>query len=88
MTLLLWRAPRDHRGASRDSSRDGSDDHGNRRIMVRTRNAAEQAARNLFMGADDSRGQDKGRVNQLRFAQLAETGASTVVCSRARIAQS
>src|ERR1700730_997765 len=32
----------------------------------------------LFI-ADDSRGQDKGRVNQLRFAQLAETGASTVV---------
>src|ERR1700730_4338508 len=28
----------------------------------------------LFI-ADDSRGQDKGRVNQLRFAQLAETGA-------------
>ena len=32
----------------------------------------------LFI-ADDSRGQDKGRVNQLRFAQLAETKASTVV---------
>jgi Fe-S oxidoreductase len=32
----------------------------------------------LFI-ADDSRGQDKGRVNQLRFAQLAETMVSTVV---------
>jgi Fe-S oxidoreductase len=32
----------------------------------------------LFI-ADDTRGQDKGRVNQLRFAQLAETKASTVV---------
>src|SRR5258706_84741 len=32
----------------------------------------------LFI-ADDTHGQDKGRVNQLRFAQLAETGASTVV---------
>jgi Fe-S oxidoreductase len=32
----------------------------------------------LFI-ADDSRGQDKGRVNQLRFAQLAETKVSTVV---------
>jgi Fe-S oxidoreductase len=32
----------------------------------------------LFI-ADDSRGQSNGRVNQLRFAQLAETGASTVV---------
>ncbi|MCU1342645.1 MAG: protein of unknown function cysteine-rich region domain protein [Candidatus Acidoferrum typicum] len=32
----------------------------------------------LFI-ADDSRGQEKGRVNQLRFAQLAETGMSTVV---------
>jgi len=32
----------------------------------------------LFI-ADDSRGHDKGRVNQLRFAQLAETGMSTVV---------
>jgi Fe-S oxidoreductase len=32
----------------------------------------------LFI-ADDSRGQDKERVNQLRFAQLAETKASTVV---------
>jgi Fe-S oxidoreductase len=32
----------------------------------------------LFI-ADDSRGQDKGRVNQLRFAQLAETKMSTVV---------
>jgi Fe-S oxidoreductase len=32
----------------------------------------------LFI-ADDSRGSDKGRVNQLRFAQIAETKASTVV---------
>jgi Fe-S oxidoreductase len=32
----------------------------------------------LFI-ADDSRSQDKGRVNQLRFAQLAETKVSTVV---------
>jgi Fe-S oxidoreductase len=32
----------------------------------------------LFI-ADDSRGQDKARVNQLRFAQLAETKVSTVV---------
>lgn len=32
----------------------------------------------LFI-ADDSRGQEKGRVNQLRFAQLAETKVSTVV---------
>jgi Fe-S oxidoreductase len=32
----------------------------------------------LFI-ADDSRGQDKGRVNQLRFAQLAATKVSTVV---------
>jgi len=32
----------------------------------------------LFI-ADDSRGQNKGRVNQLRFAQLAETKVSTVV---------
>jgi Fe-S oxidoreductase len=32
----------------------------------------------LFI-ADDSRSQDKGRVNQLRFAQIAETKVSTVV---------
>jgi Fe-S oxidoreductase len=32
----------------------------------------------LFI-ADDSRGPDKGRVNQLRFAQLVETKMSTVV---------
>ncbi len=32
----------------------------------------------LFI-ADDSRGQDKGRVNQLRFAQLAATKVPTVV---------
>ena len=32
----------------------------------------------LFI-ADDSRGHDKGRANQLRFAQLAETKVSTVV---------
>ena len=32
----------------------------------------------LFI-ADDSQGQDKGRVNQLRFAQLAETNVSTLV---------
>jgi Fe-S oxidoreductase len=32
----------------------------------------------LFI-ADDSRGQDNGRVNQLRFAQLAQTKMSTVV---------
>jgi len=32
----------------------------------------------LFI-ADDTQGQDKGRVNQLRFAQIAETKVSTVV---------
>ena len=32
----------------------------------------------LFI-ADDTQGHDKGRVNQLRFAQIAETKASTVV---------
>ena len=32
----------------------------------------------LFI-ADDSQGQDKGRVNQLRFAQLAKTNVSTLV---------